>query len=194
MIFNASRFSAQEFLSPSKTAAKLLKFFNKLFLKNLLTFLSVCDIILMRLRKAPNQQGLLVKRLRRRPLTAETGVRFPYGSPKNIRITDSDVFFNFKAYKCVRLSKLFRRSEVRGFVLYPLHQLLLTMISVDSQAHYLLLCVMCVSAVPDRVLTSPLLDHLVGFDIDLYVTRFVRLVCFRVKLTARIRFSVLYIF
>ena len=25
--------------------------------------------------------GLLVKRLRRRPLTAETGVRFPYGSP-----------------------------------------------------------------------------------------------------------------
>ena len=31
--------------------------------------------------------GLLVKRLRRRPLTAETGVRFPYGSPMTYRRT-----------------------------------------------------------------------------------------------------------
>ena len=112
MIFNASRFSAQErFLSPSKTATRLLKFFNKLFLKNLLTFLSVCDIILMRLRKAPNQQGLLVKRLRRRPLTAETGVRFPYGSPNESKV--------YKTLLFVFLSPIwFSLKNARG---YPIH-------------------------------------------------------------------------
>ena len=31
------------------------------------------------------ENGPLVKRSRRRPLTPETGVRFPYGSPKDIK-------------------------------------------------------------------------------------------------------------
>ena len=39
-------------------------------------FEKACDI-LYRLKR----NGLLVKRLRRRPLTAKTGVRFPHGSP-----------------------------------------------------------------------------------------------------------------
>ncbi len=47
------------------------------FFERLLIFKKSCDIIPLLC-----EYGLLVKRLRRRPLTAETGVRFPYGSPK----------------------------------------------------------------------------------------------------------------
>ena len=36
----------------------------------------------------------MVKRLRRRPLTAETGVRFPYGSPMTYRRTKQRFFRN----------------------------------------------------------------------------------------------------
>ena len=34
-----------------------------------------------------SDDGPLVKRLRRRPLTPQTWVRFPYGSPKNFPLT-----------------------------------------------------------------------------------------------------------
>ena len=44
--------------------------------------------------------GPLVKRLRHRPLTAKTGVRFPYGSPKKkTSEQSSDVFFLSKPTK-----------------------------------------------------------------------------------------------
>ena len=52
--------------------------FFKLFFKKGLIFLKACVIIPMF-----KTQGPLVKRLRHRPLTAKTWVRFPYGSPKN---------------------------------------------------------------------------------------------------------------
>ncbi len=40
-----------------------------------------------------SQNGLLVKRLRRRPLTAETGVRFPHGSPRRSKVRFAPTYF-----------------------------------------------------------------------------------------------------
>lgn len=55
-------------------------FFKKtdFFLKKGLIFFARCDIISML-----TEDGLLVKWLRLRPLTAATGVRLPYRSPSN---------------------------------------------------------------------------------------------------------------
>ena len=57
-------------------AALFQSFFKKVS-KKLLQFLKIYDII-----AKPSKSGPLVKRLRHRPLTAKTGVRFPQGSPK----------------------------------------------------------------------------------------------------------------
>ena len=47
--------------------------------------------------------GPLVKRLRRRPLTPQTGVRFPHGSP-NFILANSGGRYGNKASKCERIS------------------------------------------------------------------------------------------
>ena len=56
--------------------------------------------------------GPLVKRLRRRPLTPQTGVRFPHGSP-NFILADSGGRYGNKASKCERISlySVFPREE-----------------------------------------------------------------------------------
>ena len=51
---------------------RILKIFKKTFKKDLLFSMRYNIIVKYQVH------GLLVKRLRRRPLTAETGVRFPY--------------------------------------------------------------------------------------------------------------------
>ena len=59
----------------------ILRTMNKIcnFLKKTLAFL--CDVVYSIFcwrAERRHKNGLLVKRLRRRPLTAKTGVRFPY--------------------------------------------------------------------------------------------------------------------
>ncbi len=65
----------------------------KTFFKKGLHFCFFCVII------PPLQKGPLVKRLRHRPLTAKTWVRFPYGSPKKKRHSSECLFFFADSYR-----------------------------------------------------------------------------------------------
>ena len=69
--FNCAYFMIYQMYS---SCVFVLIYKNDLFFTYLLTCLYFCDIII-------KSYGPLVKRLRLRPLTAATRVRFPYGSP-----------------------------------------------------------------------------------------------------------------
>ncbi len=68
--------------------------------------------------------GPLVKRLRHRPLTAKTWVRFPYGSPEKIAYFDRivNLFLFLENAVIMRFS--------RNFVFYRLLKILIKMLIV----------------------------------------------------------------
>ena len=76
--------------------------------KNLKIYKKVIDIFVFRVYyivvadKKASANGELVKRLRRRPLTAETRVRFPYSSLLLGRIYILPFFFTRKEEICVK--------------------------------------------------------------------------------------------
>ena len=75
-------------------------FFN-IFFKNLLHFLFLCDII----KSVPRNIRPVGQAVRLRPLTAATGVRFPYGSPKQKRQVRKYLSFLFLWIRKVGESK-----------------------------------------------------------------------------------------
>ena len=99
--------------------SNILKHFEN-FLKKYLLFLRTYSIILKY-----HTDGQLVKRLRRRPLTAETGVRFPYWllnvfiySPTHY--SGSVRFGIFFAFRDVLQLELYKRcSKIKKYPQYP---------------------------------------------------------------------------